>query len=975
MKLIAAEFPDFFQSIHGYSPFPWQRELAKSVASGSWPAVLDLPTASGKTAIMDVAVFALAVQAVRPTAERTACRRIAIVVDRRIVVDDAFRRAQKIRRALLDARDGVLHDVAEALRSLGGETPLEVALLRGGIYREDRWARTPAQPVILCSTVDQVGSRLLHRGYGLSGSMWPIHAGLLGNDCLIVLDEAHCSRPFLQTLGWVALLRTKAESALLGPFKALAMTATPQDDGPRFSLGADDRADTPSADPSLHPLSRRLGAAKPAKLVTAKKSKGKAVSATWITEMRGLLADSTIRTLLVVVNRVATARGIREELSRLALSRKDRLDVDSVLLTGRCRPVERDALLERWHGRIMAGRDRSAAAAEKPLVVVATQCVEVGADLDADALITEACPLDALRQRFGRLDRLGERGSSPAVIVCPPEYADMPDSSADDPIYGESLSRTWHWLKEHAQHDPVDMGIDAIDGYLPADKKTLLSPTLDAPVMFPVYCDLWVQTGPEPAVSPDPAIFLHGPKRNVADVHVVWRADLTEGREGTWADTVACLPPSVGELLPLPYHLAKRWLAGDELDDAGGDALDTPIEEAWQRQPTARPERKALRWRGPEASQAVEAEVIRPGDVLVVPCSYGGCDGEGWNPDAEVAEDVAYAAASAARRKATLRLHPSFLPTEGAELDSQVRALAELRGDEWPEDVTARVRRALDGWADVGKLAPAERRLLEALRLDKRWEVEPHPSGVGLVVRGRKRLGCTEEESCVHGDFTDEDATSGRGERTVCLAEHVEDVAARVGAMARAVGLRADLANDLVLAARLHDLGKADPRFQAWLAGGDRILGARQGLLGKSERVPMTGQALVAARRQAGYPEGGRHELLSVRLAESAPALLQEANDRDLVLHLVASHHGRCRPFAPVVIDERPIEVSLEHAGTVLRANSATGLERLDSGVAERFWCLVRRYGWWGLSYLEACIRLADHRASEDGDARKESAL
>jgi len=130
MKLIAAEFPDFFQSIHGYSPFPWQRELAKSVASGSWPAVLDLPTASGKTAIMDVAVFALAVQAVRPTAERTACRRIAIVVDRRIVVDDAFRRAQKIRRALLDARDGVLHDVAEALRSLGGETPLEVALLR-----------------------------------------------------------------------------------------------------------------------------------------------------------------------------------------------------------------------------------------------------------------------------------------------------------------------------------------------------------------------------------------------------------------------------------------------------------------------------------------------------------------------------------------------------------------------------------------------------------------------------------------------------------------------------------------------------------------------------------------------------------------------------------------------------------------------------------------------------------------------------
>ena len=200
--LTPAGFDEFFHALYGYGPFPWQAQLARRVAEAQpgdscWPEALALPTAAGKTACIDIAIFALACQADRPPAKRTAPRRIFFVVDRRVIVDETFERAKNLASKLRDTQDdSIVKAVAGQLRLLSGEEePLACFQLRGGMYRDDAWARSPLQPTVVVTTVDQFGSRLLFRGYGSSAGMRPIHAGLAANDSLVVLDEAHCAKP------------------------------------------------------------------------------------------------------------------------------------------------------------------------------------------------------------------------------------------------------------------------------------------------------------------------------------------------------------------------------------------------------------------------------------------------------------------------------------------------------------------------------------------------------------------------------------------------------------------------------------------------------------------------------------------------------------------------------------------------------------------------------------------------------------
>jgi CRISPR-associated endonuclease/helicase Cas3 len=191
-SLTHKDFAAFFRAIWGFNPFPWQQDLLQRLATGDdprrgysdepgqWPDVLDLPTGSGKTVALDIAVFHLALDAAKGI-ERRAPLRIAFVVDRRLIVDDAFARAERLSEALgwsllddqeateLQARrpdltdsirrvrdEPVMRQTSNRLCGFAGpdESPLIARSLRGGAPREDDWARTPVQPTILCSTVD-----------------------------------------------------------------------------------------------------------------------------------------------------------------------------------------------------------------------------------------------------------------------------------------------------------------------------------------------------------------------------------------------------------------------------------------------------------------------------------------------------------------------------------------------------------------------------------------------------------------------------------------------------------------------------------------------------------------------------------------------------------------------------------------------------------------------------------------------------
>ena len=434
-----------------------------------------------------------------------------------------------------------------------------------------------------------------------------------------------------------------------------------------------------------------------------------------------------------------------------------------------------------------------------------------------------------------------------------------------------------------------------------------------APEVLPEILWEWTKTTTSPEGEAPVEPYFSGITDPQYSVSLIWRIHVPEAGEQLWPRATD------REAVDVPIGEVRDVLGDDDLRRLASDGVTV---------------------------EAIARADLRPGDQIVLPTDRGLLDAFGWNPAASgPVVDVSLSAqglpldATAIERLCGLALGRLIHTALGIADDDEDIDQAERT--EAVEDILTAVRTAATppGWdqtewaAFTGTLIP---HVVEARQEVPRLRVttpagEPHS-----------------------GDF---DETS-LGAAAVELDRHGQAVAARARAIAHRIGLPSDLTDVVERAGTLHDIGKGDRRFQRWLDP----KGRRGGLVAKSDAPRHRWESMRVA---AGWPRGGRHEDLSARLVSAwlkqEPAW-GEPVQRDLLLHLVISHHGRGRPLVPPVSDGTPGVVSGAVAGASVEAPADLAL--VDWEQPARFRRLSDGFGPWGLALLEAIVIRSDHAVS-----------
>ena len=534
-----------FELLSGNPPFPWQRALYQRFATGDFPTACDLPTGLGKTSVIHLWLLALARNPRLP-------RRLVYVVNRRTVVDQASDEAERLAQRLLLGGARHLYDALLSLCAVtprSEEAPLAISTLRGERADNAEWRRDPSRPAIIIGTVDMVGSRLLFGGYGCGFRSRPLHAGFLGQDALLVHDEAHLEPAFQELL--VAIRREQLASQEPRPLHVLAMSATGRV-APDFALTTDDER---------HAVVRaRLHAKKGLLLHDVDDKKELPVRvASRAAELEGKI--------VVFLSSVDHVEKCADTL------RKERGKDQVAVLTGTLRGKERDELVKTpVFARFLPRPPEGTQLREGTVFLVATSAGEVGIDISADHLVSDLPPFDALAQRLGRVNRYGE-GDASVDVYCerlkgPPNAETTPDDEEESEVSGKRKAE--YDYARYAARDLLSTLPMRADGRsdvspaalraLPHDSRRAAStPLPDIRSVDALLFDRWSYTtitAPLPG-RPPVAEWLHGVEEwEPPRTRVAWR------REVAWLDAEHLGRDSLGDLLA-DYPLRSRETLSD----------------------------------------------------------------------------------------------------------------------------------------------------------------------------------------------------------------------------------------------------------------------------------------------------------------------------------------------------------------------------------------------------------------------------
>lgn len=866
-------FDAAYEALTDYVPYSWQRALYSLILNDQLPTEIALPTGAGKTSIMPIWLLALA-KAAENSEPAVIPRKLVWVVNRRVVVDQATAEAERLAKRLKEPALGGVTAALAQLCAFPGDEPLAISTLRGEKEDNRAWSADPSQPAIIVGTVDMVGSRLLFSGYGDSIYRRPQHAGLIGQDTLLVNDEAHLTPAFASL---VREIEGRQQSSLK-PFRTIVLSAT-QTSARRWPESLEQDA----ADPKFNAVFR---APKCLAIldVTGKQERDREL-------LRLAMEDEAARTI-IFVRSPEDAKDIAEKLkAKVDESAKERV----ASLTGTMRGFERDELAL---SNPVFKAFQQCEKVQGPYWLVATSAAEVGANISADRLITDCDTLDHLLQRFGRLNRFGESNGRAYLLV----------ADVDLKKNGDRKKATLEFLKKLPQieRDTYDISAAALFGRdLPEDafsETPLLAP------LHPWLIDVWSQTtlAGHPSCPPVES-WLHGKQdKEGPETYVAWREDVrvltAAGFDNEDRESVLDVYPVLAhERLRLPTSVLFK-----ELNRLCEIATET------QRH-------RRLLCEKDGTSRAITLEgLISDGEKqlryaqLVMPPGMGslktGMFSADWPEEERVPSipyDVSGYAPGYELERAAFRavcvddgwmLEPLGVPAERR----QPEQLSDLN------DSTLKKFAESRGW-----------RLLKWLDPTPDEESEAHPCALLYFGKGKQQSTASER---------------------VPLEDHCQRVAEVARKLAVGLALPPEIVKAFEIAGRLHDLGKKERIWQDFAGNPD---------LEKPIAKPLV-------RKPGRMLAGFRHELASVIVAREKQEVSQLSDEmRDLVLHLVASHHGRARPCFPT-------------AATFSRESGRRASQEAALQAMQRFARLQRRYGPWGLAYLEAIFKAADGIASAE---------